>query len=69
MLSNGLGASVLVFFGERGPVAKCGGCSEWSGVSRLGGRRDQEVALRIRGTGQEASDDQLSFNPTISDII
>ncbi len=37
MLSNGLGASVLAFFGDRGPVVECWGCSEWSGVSRLGG--------------------------------
>ena len=39
MMSTGLGESVLVFFGERGLVAECGGCSEWSGVSRLDGGR------------------------------
>jgi hypothetical protein len=33
------GASVLTFFGERGPVVECGGCSEWSGAGRLGGGR------------------------------
>jgi hypothetical protein len=36
MLSSGLGASVLAFFGERGPVVVGrGGGSEWSGTGRL----------------------------------
>jgi hypothetical protein len=37
MLFSGLGASVLAFFGERGPVVVGrGGGSEWSGTGRLG---------------------------------
>jgi hypothetical protein len=36
-LSSGFGASVLAFFGERGPVAVgYGGGPEWSGTGRLG---------------------------------
>ena len=36
-LSSGFGASVLVFFGDRGPVAVGhGGGPEWSGTGRLG---------------------------------
>ncbi len=36
MMSSGLGASVLTFFGEWGPVVGCGGGSEWSGAGCLG---------------------------------
>ena len=39
VLSRGLGAAILAFFGERTIVAGCGGCSEWSGVGRLVGGR------------------------------
>ena len=40
MLSRGLGASVLAFFGERGPVVVGhGGGSEWSDTGRLGAWR------------------------------
>jgi hypothetical protein len=39
VLSSGLGDSILAFFGERVAVVGCGGCSEWSGVGRLGGGR------------------------------
>ena len=34
MLSSGLGASVLTFFGEWGPVVERGGCSECPGKKR-----------------------------------
>ncbi len=40
VLSSGFGASVLAFFGERGPVAVGqGGVPEWSGEGRLGDER------------------------------
>ncbi len=40
MLSSGFGASVLAFFGERGPVAVGhGGGPPWSGAGRLGDER------------------------------
>ena len=40
VLSSGFGASVLVFFGERGPVDVGHGCGpEWSGTGRLGDER------------------------------
>ena len=41
MLSSGLGACVLAFFGERGPiVVGPRGDSGWSGMGGLGARRN-----------------------------
>jgi hypothetical protein len=53
VLSRGFGASVLVFFGERGPVAVGhGGGSEWSGDERLGAWRSVRTELgRLLGAG------------------
>ena len=46
VLSGGFGASVLAFFGERGPVVvgHVGG-SEWSGTGRLGAWRSARAGL------------------------
>ena len=58
VLSGGFGVSVLVFFGERGPVAVGHGAGpEWSGLGllgdgRLGAWRSVRVGLgRLLGTG------------------
>jgi hypothetical protein len=46
VLSRGFGASVLAFFGERGPVTVGhGGGSEWSGDERLGTWRSVRTEL------------------------
>ncbi len=59
MLSSGLGASVLAFFGEWGPVVECGGCSEWSGAGRLGEGRLGGLEECPGGSGRVVRDGSL----------